>query len=328
MKKAMVAGFLLLALPAISAQRSFPPNASAEEFIKWQESTRSFLAEALFNGPAPERVGLEPFWGQKEDHGSYVIQEFEFKDRPGHRVHGWLARPNNPAAAKLPAIIALHGHNGRAYKIFQKGYYFYGDLLAQKGYIVLAIDINHLALDHRGPYLDRGPVIHFKHYTPMGERVWMVERSIDLLQSLSEVDPERIGIVGLSNGGITTEFSAALDTRLKVVVSSGSLVMYDRWWAGDLTPCRCEYIPAMEGQLDYYDVFALVAPRPLLIQNGEQDNNFLIDSAKEAFTFIKKAYTIDDAPDLVFHDIFPGPHEFRAEKPLQWFDQYLPITSP
>jgi len=306
-------------------QRGFPQNATPEQFAQWQEDTRVFLAEALYNGKAPARAPLDPKWGQKEDHGSYVIQEFEFTDRPRHAVHGWLARPKQPAAPKLPAIIALHGHNGRAYKIFHKGYYFYGDLLAQKGYIVLAIDINHLTLDNPGPYLDRGPVIHFKQNTPMGQRVWMTMRAVDFLQTLPDADPDRIGIVGLSNGGITTEFAAALDTRLKVVVSSGSLVMYDRWWAGDLTPCRCEYIPKLEGQLDYYDVFALVAPRPLLIQNGEQDNNFLIDSAKEAFTRIKKAYTIDAAADLVRHDVFPGPHEFRAEAPLMWFEKFLPL---
>ncbi len=328
MKKAIWIGMMLLALPAASAQRSFPQNATAEEFTRWQEQTRPFLIEALFNGPAPQRVPLEANWLQKEDHGSYMIQEFDFHDRPGHMVHGWLARPKKPAAAKLPAIVALHGHNGRAYKMFQKGYYFYGDLFAKKGYIVLSIDINHASLDSKGPYLDRGPVIPFKYYTPMGERVWMVMRSVDLLQSLPDVDADRIGIVGLSNGGITTEFTAALDPRLKVAVSSGSLVMYDRWWKGDLTPCRCEYIPKMKGQLDYYDVFSLVAPRPLLIQNGEQDNNFLIDSAREAFTYIKKAYTIAGVPDLVYHDIFPGPHEFRAEEPVKWFDRYLPLTQP
>jgi len=322
---AVVCAAILSAFSASAKQRSFPENATAEEFASWQEDTREFLAYALFNGEAPNSVPRDARFGQREDHKTYVIQEVEFNDRPGHQVHGWMARPKNPAAARLPAVLALHGHNGTAYKIFQKGYYFYGDLLAKKGYVVLAIDIHHRTLEPQGPYLDRGPLIRFKRITPMGQRVWMAMRAVDLLQTLPDVDPERIGIVGLSNGGITTEFTAALDTRLKLAVSSGALVRYDRWWAGDLTPCRCEYIPKLEGQLDYYDVFALVAPRPLLVQNGEQDNNFLIDSAKEAFVHIKKAYTLAGAPDKVVHDIFPGPHEFRPEAPMQWFDKYLPL---
>jgi dienelactone hydrolase len=321
----MTVAAVYAAFAASAKSRSFPENATPEEFARWQAQTREFLAWALFNGEAPKSVPLDARFGQREDHETYVIQELEFNDRPGHRVHGWIARPKNPAAARLPAVLALHGHNGSAYKVFRKGTYFYGDLLARKGYVVLAIDIHHRTLDPQGPYLDRGPLIRFKRITPMGQRVWMAMRAVDLLQTLPEVDPERIGVVGLSNGGLTTEFTAALDLRLKVAVASGALVMYDRWWAGDLTPCRCEYIPGLEGQLDYYDVFALVAPRPLLIQNGEQDDNFLIDSAKQAFAYIKKAYTIVGAPDKVVHDVFPGPHEFRPEAPISWFDKYLPL---
>jgi hypothetical protein len=322
----MLALAAAVSFPASAKLKSFPQNATAEEFTKWQGSARALVEQALFNGPAPKAVPLNVKWGKKEARSNYTIQEFEFNDRPGHSTHGWLARPDHPAAQKLPAILALHGHNGTAYKLFDaKGYYFYGDLFASKGYVVIAIDIHHRAIDHALPFLDRGPVIKFKKITPMGQRVWMARRAVDLLQTLPEVDPERIGVVGLSNGGVTTEFAAATDTRLKVAVSSGTLLMYDRWWAGDLTPCRCEYIPGLEGQLDYYDVFALVAPRPLLIQNGEKDNNFLIDSSREAFSFVKKAYTIDKAPDQVYHDIFNGPHEFHAEEPVKWFEKYLPV---
>jgi hypothetical protein len=317
---------LLVSVTAFAKPRSFPINGTAAEFAKWQESERPFVDEALFNGPAPQAVPLNVKWGEKQDRSNYYIQAFEFNDRPGHVTHGWLARPKQPAAAKLPAILALHGHNGTAYKLFNStGYYIYGDLFAKRGYIVIAIDIHHRAIDHTLPFLDRGPLIHFKKITPMGQRVWMARRAVDLLQTLPDVDPERIGVVGLSNGGVTTEFAAATDTRLKVAVASGTLIMYDRWWAGDLTPCRCEYIPKLEGQMDYYDIFSLIAPRALLIQNGEKDNNFLIDSAREAFTYVKKAYAIDGAPDKVYHDVFDGPHEFRIEEPVKWFDKYLPI---
>ena len=45
----------------------------------------------------------------------------------------------------------------------------------------------------------------------------------------------------------------------------------------------------------------------------------------EAFTYIEKAYAIAGAPDKVTHDIHDGAHRFRAEVPMQWFEEYLSI---
>ena len=332
MKKAIhrlgACALLLLALPVLGAEKSFPPNASAEQFAAWQAHTRAFFAEVLYNGPPPEEVALAPEMGKEETRESYTLQEVKFHDRPGHVATGFLARPLKPAAQRLPAVLALHGHDFRAYETFNpKNMYYYGDLLAKKGYIVLALNLEHQDLEHVP-----GMRLHFEWPLPknipfpyMGQRVWTVQRGIDLLQTLPEVDPEKLGVVGLSNGGMTALFAGAVDQRLKLTVASGNLIMHHRMWHSTLIHCRCQYLHKLDGVLDYYDIAALIAPRALIIQSGERDPIFPIKSAREAFEFIQKAYTLAGAPDKVIHDVHPGAHVFASEVPLAWFDKYLPL---
>jgi dienelactone hydrolase len=318
--------FLALSLPA--AEKSFPPNASPQEFAAWQARTRAFLADVLYNGPPPEAVSLAPEFGKEETRENYKLQEVKFHDRPGHVTTGWLARPLQPAVEKLPAVLALHGHDFRAHETFDpKNMYYYGDLLASKGYIVLALNLEHEDLTDIHPKLIHAqwPLPRHFQFPPMGQRVWMVKRGIDLVQTLPDADAEKIGVVGLSNGGITAMFVGAMDPRVKLTVASGNLIMHHRMWHTTLIHCRCQYLARIDGVLDYYDVAALVAPRPLIIQSGERDPIFPIKSARQAFAFIQQAYALAGAPDKVIHDVHPGAHVFVAETPLAWFDQYLPL---
>ena len=238
-----------------------------------------------------------------------------------------LARPLKPQAQKLPAIIALHGHSGSAAQVFRsQGLCIITVTCSpKKDYIVLAIDIDHKNLVGVSPFISFEPLPRHVKFPYMGQRVWMVKRAIDFLETVPQVDAGKIGVVGLSNGGVSTMYAAAMDTRVKAAVASGSLIMFNRMWHTNLVHCRCQYIYKMDGALDYYDVFALVAPRPLMVQSGEKDPIFPIDSAKEAFTYIRKAYAIGNAKDLAVMDVHPGHHEFSAPGPVAFMEKYLPI---
>ena len=325
MKRSLVVGLLLVSVAAFGAQRSFPRGSSAEEFARWQSDTRALLAEILFNGPAPEAVAPDPVYGKIETREQYTLTEVTFHDRPVHTTHGWLARPGDPLAPKLPAILSLHGHGFDALATFDpKNMYSYGDLFANKGYVVLALDIGHDFVEHDKPYEGYGPLPKDEKFPATGQKVWMVMKGIDFLRTLPDVDPELIGAVGLSNGGFITTFSAALDPRIKAAVAAGSLIMHDRMWHRELLHCRCQYLPRLDGVLDYYDLAALIAPRPVLFQSGRRDP-LPIHSAEKAFKFVKEAYTIAGAPDHAYHDVHDGKHEFRKEMPEQWFAEYLPL---
>jgi predicted esterase len=327
MKKLIVAMITLFPLLSFAAARSLPANATPEQFAQWQQDTRAFLAEALLNGPPPEPVELSPVFGRKEAHAGYDLTEVSFTDRPGHATSAWLARPLAPKAARLPVIIALHGHGGDAHDAFNPDHlFFYGDLFARQGYLVLSVNIGHDYLDANQSLLGYGPLPKNVSFPAMGQRVWMVMRAIDFMSTQPDADLANLAVVGLSNGGLTTMFVAALDPRVKLAVASGSLIMHDRMWHRELLHCRCQYLDKLDGQLDYSDVFALVAPRYLVVQSGEKDPIFPIHSANKAFEFIKKAYTIAGVPDRVIHDVHPGPHAYSAAVPDQWVHKYLPLS--
>jgi dienelactone hydrolase len=326
MKRLLFVGLLLVSVAAFGAERSFPAGASAEEFAKWQTQTRALLATILFNGPAQQAVALDPVYGKTEPRERYTLTEVTFHDRPGHVTHGWLARPVHPLAPRLPAMLSLHGHGFDALATFNpKNMYCYGDLFANQGYVVLALDIGHDFVEHDKPYEGYGPLPRDEKFPATGQKVWMVMKGVDFLQTLPDVDPEMIGAVGLSNGGFITTFSAAMDPRIKAAVAAGSLIMHDRMWHRELLHCRCQYLPRLDGVLDYYDVAALIAPRPIMFQSGRRDPIFPIHSAQKAFKFVKQAYTIAGAPDHAYHDIHDGKHEFRKEMPEKWFAEYLPL---
>lgn len=314
---------------ARAAEKSFPERASAAEFFAWQTEARSLLSDILYNGPAPARSALDPVYGKHETRESCTLSEVTFNDRPGHVTHGWLARPRAPAAARLPAIVALHGHGWGAHDAFNpENMYYYGDFFARRGYIVLALDIGHDFVDHDQPFVGVGVLPRNVDFPAMGQRVWMVTRGIDLLEDLPDVDGDAIGVMGLSNGGLSTMFIAGMDTRVKLAVASGSLIMHGRMWHAELFHCRCQYLDRMDGVLDYYDVLALAAPRALIIQNGRRDSIFPVRSSDKAFAHVKMAYEIAGAPDMAYHDVHDGTHEFSSEVPVQWAEKYLPLTVP
>lgn len=327
MKRTSILILLLLALPIWAAEQSYSPDASADEFSRWQKENRAFLLKVLYNGGPPDAVVPGTRFGKKEVREAYELTQINFNDRPGHTTTGWLARPISPLGEKLPAIISLHGHGGTAYGSFDPGgRYYYGDLMAGKGYIVLALDIDHDSVDYVRPGFIRSATlpknVPFPH---MGQRVWMVRRAIDFLETQPDVDAGKIGIAGLSNGSMTAMFAAAVDTRIKLSVASGSLITHKRMWHRELTHCRCQYLDQMDGALDYSDVFALIAPRSLVIQNGKRDPIFPANSARKAYKDIEKAYTISGASEKVILDVHDGKHEFHSEVPLKWFENYLPL---
>jgi dienelactone hydrolase len=113
----------------------------------------------------------------------------------------------------------------------------------------------------------------FTDWEEDGERAWTVLRVLDWLLANSDVqlDPARIMVTGISMGGELTTYLAALDPRIALAVPSGfspdlSVLKYREshgCWNWAFADIR-EY-------LDAADLFALVAPRPLIIQSGKLD---------------------------------------------------------
>ena len=107
--------------------------------------------------------------------------------------------------------------------------------------------------------------------TLMGMQVVDNLRGVDLLCSLDEVDPERIGATGASGGGNQTMWLTAMDDRIAAAMPVVSVGTFQSYVGG--SNCVCELLPDGLTFTEESGVLALVAPRALKLCNCLQDSN-------------------------------------------------------
>lgn len=203
------------------------------------------------------------------------------------RVFAYLARPEK-AVGKQPGMVLVHGGGGTAFKEW-------AELWAKRGYVALAMDLAGQGPDRQrlpdgGPGQDARAKFEADKLTDFWtyHAVANVIRGVSLLASRPEVDPERIGITGISWGGYLTSLIAGLDERLKVAVpvygcgfiheNSAWLQIFARLsdekrklWIENFEPSR--YL----GQ----------AKMPVLFVNGTNDSSYPLDSYQKSYRLVK-----------------------------------------
>jgi len=133
-------------------------------------------------------------------------------------VTGDLYLPaGTPEGKKLPAVVWLHGYS------YPLGYMwvYRRDLhpilaLVKAGYAVLAYDQCGFGsrMGELGPFYDR-----FPQWSQLGRMVADAHDAVDALEKEANVDPQQIHLFGYSVGGTVALHAAALDPRVKSVVS-------------------------------------------------------------------------------------------------------------
>jgi dienelactone hydrolase len=144
-------------------------------------------------------------------------------------------------------------------------------------------------------------------------RVNDLQRSLDYFQTVPQVDPKRIGLMGISGGGQMTLWTTAVEPRFKAAIVSGYINEFRHSVLG-MYHCICNFVPGLATQLDMADLAALVAPRPLLIQSGTKDDIFPIKATKSAIKEIRSAYSVFGVKENVEVDIFEGEHQWSPTK--------------
>ncbi|MGA2582876.1 MAG: acetylxylan esterase [Tepidisphaeraceae bacterium] len=162
---------------------------------------------------------------------------FTFASDAQQRVPGFLIEKSDGPAVRRPVVIALHGTGGTKSDELPLL-----RILANRGFIAVAIDGRyHGERMKSGNGAGRGSAEYqdaiLRTFRGGGEHpfyfdtVWDVMRLIDYLQTRDDVDPTRIGLYGVSKGGIETYLSAAVDPRISVAVPCIGLESFK--WALD-----------------------------------------------------------------------------------------------
>lgn len=207
-----------------------------------------------------------------EDHPSGCVRQLvRYESEPGIAVEGYLLKPAL-ADGRRPGVVVLHstvdytirqpaGLEGPAEKHF-------GLKLAQRGMVAFCprCFLWHDEADYETQ------VARFKERHPesrgMAKMLWDAVRAVDVLVSLAEVDPARIGAVGHSLGAKETLYLTAFDERIRAAVSSegGIGTRFSNW---DAPWYLGPEIHAEAFEREHHELLALAAPRAFLLIGGD-----------------------------------------------------------
>lgn len=300
------------------------------------------------SGTAPLNVKQE----KVAEFPTYTAYRVWFDVVPGVQSYGILLVPKHPKGRK-PALVCLHGHQGTPEgiagfypeQLLSKSIYrVFGRTAVERGYVAWCpFLMGYYSEEHEpkdGPAAQGRDILNKKAMitgrTLMGLEVAKLRRGVDFLQTLPDVDPQRIGIYGLSKGGHYTLYTAALEPRLKAAVVSG--------WFNDrakklLAPRagpgmffityihRDEYfLPDLLDRFGDAELGWMIAPRPLMIENGTKDTAVLIDDARREFRRVETVYTRLGLSGRAQFASFVGPHQINGAQTWPFLDKWLKNT--
>lgn len=160
-----------------------------------------------------------------------------------------------------------------------------------------------------------------------GLHVWDDMRSVSYLQSRPDVDPARIGCIGLSGGGFRTAMVIAADPRIKAACVTGWMTSFAHQLRNHIrNHTWMVYTPALYPSLDLPDATALHAPGALLVQQCKRDTLYPMSGMEAAVEKLTRIYAKAGLAEKFrgsFHDVT---HSFKPEmqdEAFDWMDRWL-----
>ena len=156
---------------------------------------------------------------------------------------------------------------------------------------------------------------------------WDDIRTVDYLVTRPEVDPDRIGCVGISMGGDRSVYLAGLDDRIRCAVVVG--------WMSTLRPMIrkhvlthsfMHFLPGLTRFLDLPDLMGCMAPKPLMVQQCSRDELYPLEGMQEALKKIAAIYAKAKAASKFVGRFYEQPHRFSVkmqEEAFAWLDRWL-----
>ena len=241
-------------------------------------------------------------------------------DTDSRRSPTYLLIPKD-LKGKAPGMLCLHqsveSSKTEPVGLSGKPNLHYAKELSNRGYITLTPDY---------PRYDDYPIdIDEKGYASVTLKgIWNHIRGIDLLQSLPEVDGERIGCIGHSLAGYNTVFVSALGERIKVTVSICGFSSFVKYGGGKIAPwgSRLHPMPRVttvyendvaKMPFEFTEVIAAIAPRALFVDAPVHDGTFPLSGAKDCIKAAEPVYALFNARDNLVAMHLVCSHDFPPE---------------
>src|SRR6266851_9199139 len=309
----------------------------AKTLDEWKSKLPRLRQEYLYMlglSPLPEKSPLHATITGTKEHEGVIIDKLHFQSRPGLYVTGNLYHPSNHLAAglapRLPAILYLCGHSGRGRDGNKTAFQDHGMWFASNGYICLVIDslqLGEIPGIHHGTYREDRWWWQARGYTPAGVECWNGIRAIAYLTSRPDVDPERIGVTGISGGGAATIWIAAADDRVRCAVPVSGMSDLESYVKNKIINHHCDCMLMINTYgWEWTTIAALIAPRPMLFCNSDNDTIFPMDANRRIADRLRKLYKMYDKPELFDDYVSKGGHDYRPDLRIaifKWINKHL-----
>ncbi len=275
-------------------------------------------------GPFPggeRRVRLDVETVEEHREPRYVRKKVRFAVEPGDRVPAWLLVPHAdpPQLEKRPGMLCLHqtiaiGKDEPA-GLGPNPELAYARELADHGYVCIVPDYPNFGEYKVDPY-----AMGYASATMKG--IWNHLRAVDLLASLPEVDPGRLGVIGHSLGGHNAIFAALYDPRLRAVVSSCGFCSFTHYYHGNVLGWSHRgYMPLLKTRydldlsripFDFPELIAALAPRAFFTNSPLHDDNFAVAGVRDAISAAQTVYDLHHASSRLIALHPDAKHSFPA----------------
>ena len=330
---------------------SFKGNTKTD-FDSWEKTVLSKVLATL--GDFPDQVELNPELAAEWEHDGLTKQRWLI-DVGEHISAAFLV--NFPAGLKnnekRSAILCWHGHepfgkepvmgNDSSPEMrdqIELMNYNYGHQMAKHGFITFAIDWigagernDNNKPNFRNNNIDPNLVrdwcnLYYLHATMLGTTSLAInithgKAATDFACALPHVDPDRLGVMGLSGGGTMSLWSALCDERFKAVEIICYSDLYANYGIHDINYCGMQVAPGLLKLVDLPDLQGLLAPRPLLIDIGAYDTCFNVDTAMACYRKVEKIYIAAKSTEQLELDLFPKSHSWGGNKSEAFFKKHL-----
>ena len=291
---------------------------SLEEWESYADRLRKRIRISSGLYPWPQRTPLNAQIFDRTEYDGYSVEKVYFEAYPGFLVTGNLYRPLTPGPH--PGVLNPHGHweHGRLEDSESGSVPARCITFARMGMVALSIDMLGYNDSRQFEHKWSEPELALWGIHPFGLQLWSGVRALDLLASLPDVDPNRLGVTGASGGGTQTFALTAIDERVKV---AAPVNMISSTMQGG---CVCENAPLIRIDASNMEIGALAAPRPMLMVSATGDWTRLTPEVE--YPAIRSIYELYGAADQLEQVQIDAPHNFNLpsrEAVYRFFGKHL-----
>ncbi|MCD6351852.1 MAG: hypothetical protein J7M26_07020 [Armatimonadetes bacterium] len=307
-----------------------PDYSSEEAYLASVAPNRQRWREALgVFEPRDDDLAPQFFPGMEDD--EILVQWLEVRLDDGLTARAMVGRPKKAQGA-LPLMVCQHGISSSPEHCFgvapaETVYWSFAQRLVREGYAVIAP-----LLTTDGKYrsrLDR--MCRSLGFTLEGLEVAKISRLLDWAETQSWVDSDRMGMWGLSMGGLYTLITVPAELRLKLGIIAAffnhrvnKLCIEDPRYSCFLPlPEEYIFIPGWLREFSDAELLALYCPRPVQVQCGKGDGISWWPMVVEEFERGKVYFDglgVGERCELCLHH---GGHEIVYDEGLRFLQQWL-----